>query len=149
MPKLEYFIVCESICTDIETNRLSLFNVIEELRRVPPGTPVPGHLVAQMTAVCCWNREQEDEGKDFSAVLRVQDPSGKATDLRMNFRMERPRHRLSFRIQGVPASMPGELKFELLLNDKHVAQHVVAVHEPESSTSATNNRDGGTTGPTA
>ena len=32
MPRLEYFIVCESISTDQETNRVSLFNVLEDLQ---------------------------------------------------------------------------------------------------------------------
>lgn len=34
MPKLEYLLVCESVSVDRETNRISLFNVIEDIHRV-------------------------------------------------------------------------------------------------------------------
>ncbi len=30
MPKLEYFLICESVSVDQDTNRLSLFNVLED-----------------------------------------------------------------------------------------------------------------------
>ena len=37
MAKLEFFLVCESVSTDRETNRVSLFNVIEDISTLPAG----------------------------------------------------------------------------------------------------------------
>ena len=129
MPRLEYFVVCESIAIDGETNRVSLFNIIEDIEPVSKGTPGP--ILAQMVAVSCWNQQERDENEDFQVILRIH---GKETkDFPMNFRMERPRQRLIQRLQGVPAMEPGHLRFELLLNGRHAADHVVAVH-PQAQT---------------
>jgi hypothetical protein len=48
----------------------------------------------------------------------------------MNFRMERPRQRLTVRFLGIPKMKPGKLRFELLLNGQHVAWHTVKVFAP-------------------
>lgn len=129
MPKLEYFLICESMCTEQETNRVSLFNVLEDLQVLPPGTAPGGPIVPHFVAVSCWNREPGDDDKDFQAILRIHPPSEHEDpkDFSMNFKMERPRYRLSLRFQGMPKLEPGLLKFELLLNGKHVAWHTVNV----------------------
>lgn len=96
MPKLEYFLICESMSTDQETNRVSLFNVLEDLQVLPPGTtPQPQLLVPHFVAVSCWNREPGDEDKDFQAILRIHPPKKEPKEFSMNFKMERPRYRLS------------------------------------------------------
>lgn len=129
MPKLEYFIVCESISVDRDTNRVSLFNVVEDLSAVPQGQPAI--VVAQLVAVSAWNREPEDSGQDFQAILRIHPPGDEPRDFAVNFRMRQARHRLYMRVQGVPAQRPGELKFELLLNSRHAATHTITIHPAE------------------
>lgn len=137
MPKLEYFLICESMCTDQETNRVSLFNVLEDLQVWPPGTaPQQQPLVPHFVAVSCWNREPGDEDKDFQAILRIHPPNGESKDFSLNFKMERPRYRLSLRFQGMPKLDPGVLKFELLLNGQHVAWHTVNVFSAEPASSS-------------
>lgn len=137
MPKLEYFLICESTSTDRETNRVSLFNVLEDLpvlragaagQQQPPVSPF-------FEAVSCWNREPGDEEGDFQAILRIHSPDEKPKDFSMNFKMEQPRHRLSFHFQGMPKLKPGELRFELLLNGEHVAWHTVNVFPPPNDSS--------------
>lgn len=137
MPRLEYFLVCESISTDQETNRVSLFNVLEDLEVLPQGTGRENKLfVSQFVAVSCWNQQPGDEDKDFQATLRIHAPKQEPKDFPMNFKMERPRYRLSFRFQGMPKLEPGEVKFELLLNGQHVAWHTVNVVAPSKGSSA-------------
>jgi hypothetical protein len=126
MPKLEYFLVCESVSTDRETNRVSLFNIIEEVQL--SAAPGSGYIIAQFVAVACWNRMPADEGKDYQATLRIHSPGEESIDFPLNFQMERPRHRLTFRFQGLPAVRPGDLRFELLVNGQHTADHIVTVH---------------------
>lgn len=136
MPKLEYFVVCESISVDRETNRVSLFNIVEDIQPLTKGEN--GHIIAQMVAISAWNREPGDEDKDFQLIVRIHAPGDDPHDFPLNFRMDRPRHRLLLRLQGVPAQRPGELRFELLLNSQHVAAHTVNVHSPaeKATTSA-------------
>lgn len=151
MPKLEYFLVCESVSTDRDTNRVSIFHVVEELRppkielpNTGPKTsssaalrPVPaseyGHILAQLVAVCCWYQTDDDADKDFQAMLRLRTPEGTTHDFPMNFTMNSRRQRLLFHLQGIPPLMPGELAFEILLNGEHKAEHIVTVHPPGDS----------------
>lgn len=132
MPKLEYFLVCESISTDRETNRVSLFNVLEDLQVGSPGTAAgPQILVSQFIAISCWNQETGDEAVDLQAMVKIHPPGGEPKEFTTNFKMEQPRHRVAFRIQGMPKLEPGQLKFELLLNGEHVAWHTVNIHPPK------------------
>ncbi len=126
MPKMEYFVVCESISIDHQTNRVSLFNIIEDLQ--PVGPEVQGDIIGQFVAVSSWNKSPEDEGKDFQVIHRIHTSGGEPKDFSLNFRMENPRQRLVLRIQGIPPVHPGILRIELLLNGLHFADHVVTVH---------------------
>jgi len=135
MPKLEYFLVCESISVDRDTNRISLFNVIEEVHVAKTIDDVRGPALSNFVAVACWNRQEGDEGRDFQAMLRVYLPTPEDADdvepgeLTMNFRTESPRQRLLMRVsaQTIPFVPRGKLRFELLLNGEHCAEHEVAV----------------------
>jgi hypothetical protein len=128
MPNLEYFLVCESMSTDRETNRVSLFNILEEIQAPSPdGPPSPAIPVAGVVAVCCWNQEQDDEDEDFQVMIRIHAPGQEVQEFPINFKMDQPRHRLALRFPGVPKTDPGQLKFELCLNGKHVAWHTVSV----------------------
>jgi hypothetical protein len=130
MPKLEYFLVCESVSIDKDTNRVSIFHVVEEFR--PLQATENALVVTQLVAVCCWYEEADDAGKDFQTILRLCTPDGKERDFPMNFQMKSRRQRLLFQLQGVPPLSPGDLTFEVWLNGKRQASHIVTVHPPES-----------------
>ena len=125
MPKLEYFLVCESTSVDRTTNRLSLFNIIEAMSVVKDGQP--GYRIAQLFAVSCWLKQEGDEGREFQSLLRIRAPCGGQAELTMNFHMEKERQRLLSQIAIPPLSVDGDLVFELLLNSKHAATHTVAI----------------------
>jgi hypothetical protein len=129
MPKLEYFLVCESVSTDQETNRVSLFNILEEVQVLTGDTPPQlGVSILQFIAFSCWNREPGDEDRDLQLIVRLHVPGNEErVDFPLNFHMDRPRHRVAMRFQGLPKAEPGDLKFELLLNGEHVAWHTVQV----------------------
>lgn len=111
MAHLEYFLVAEDVSVDQTTNRLSLFNTLEEFQT--PGFPL---LISKCCAVALWQKEPDDEGRDFQCVLRIILPTGQTHQLETNFRMANPRHRIINRIQGLPILAAGELRFDLLLN---------------------------------
>ncbi len=70
MPKLEYFLICESTSTDQVTNRVSLFNVLENLQVLRAGAARQQQpsVAPFFEAVSCWNREPGDEERDFQAT---------------------------------------------------------------------------------
>ena len=127
MPKLEYFIVSEGVSVDRQTNRVSLFNVLEEahLDRFPAAIP-------QVVVTSAWNREPLDEDVDYQVQLRIYAPGEEShREFTTNIRIETDRHRVLQRIVNLQVSQPGELKFEVLINGQHAASHVVTIHQAE------------------
>ena len=62
MPKLEYFLICESMSTDQETSRVSLFNVLDDLQVLTP------KCCRHRRYLAGWRPAQRDDGE------RVQSP---------------------------------------------------------------------------
>jgi hypothetical protein len=113
-----------------------LFNVLEDLQLIASESTAQQQLpIAHLVAVSCWNRESGDEQRDFQMTLRIHASGQEPKDFPLNFTMERPRHRLALRLQGLPKLEPGELRFELLLNGQHVAWHTVNVFPPPKESS--------------
>jgi hypothetical protein len=128
MPRLEYFLVAESSAIDERTDRVSLFNILEQYR--PPKLPF---ALPHCVAVCVWTREAEDAGKPFQALLKVTLPGEDETkDLAINFRMENEVVRNRLEISLIPLSRQGEIRFELSLNGKLQKTYVIHVLSPDS-----------------
>lgn len=122
MAHMEFFIVSEEVSVDQQTNRLSLFNVLEQVA----GSDFP-LVVLSAAAVSLWVAEAGDDGRDFQCMMRVFLPDGNRHELTTNFRFRGRRHRVIQRIQGVPLTEPGVLRFEVLLNGEYAASHEVDV----------------------
>ena len=127
MPRLEYFLVASSVSIDQSTNRVSVFEIIEEIRG--PTFPL---RIPSCAAITLWCAEDGDQDTDFQAMLRVYMPDGRTNEFATNFRLAMPRHRITQRFQGLTISGPGELRFEMLLNGEHKADHLVTVLPTES-----------------
>ncbi len=137
MPKLEYFLLCESVSVDQDTNRISLFNVLEDFQIASPDTngKTPLCFLGQFVAVALFNREPDDDEKDFEACLRFNLPDDKHSEHRIAFRMDRNRQRLLLRFVGMPpVDKDGVLRFELLLDGTRCASHTVHLSTDTSST---------------
>jgi len=122
MARLEFFVVSQSVSIDQATNRSSVFEILEVVQ-----APVFPTVIHQCVAISLWRREPGDEGQEFQLLLRITTPSGQKHEIRSNFRLTSPRHRVMQRIQGLPIESEGELRFEAILNEKHAAEHVVDV----------------------
>jgi len=120
MAHMEFFIVSEEVSVDQQTNRLSLFNVLEQV-----GGPDFPFVLLSATAVSLWVAEDGDDGHDFQCIVRVLLPDGGRHELTTNFTFRGRRHRIIQRIQGLPINGPGLLRFEILLNGEYRASHEV------------------------
>ena len=128
MPKLEYFLLCESVAVDQDTNRISLFNVLEDFQIAPPadGLHKPAYILSQFVAVALFNREDDDGEKEFEACLRFNLPNDQHSENKIKFRMERNRQRVLMRFVVMPpVGSDGVLRFELLLDGTSCASHTV------------------------
>lgn len=123
MARLEFFLVSRSSSVDVSTNQVSAFEILEEIHVAKFPAIYP-----ECVAITVLRLEEGDEEKDFQGLLCITTPSGDTNEQRVNFRMTSTRHRLIQRIIGVPLTQSGILKFEIKLNDKHLAEHIVDVH---------------------
>lgn len=125
MPRLEYFVAAESIAIDQTTNRVSIFNVVEEL--IPGPGPFPKQIPSVVT-IACIDAQEGDEQQDYQATLRIHGaPMARELLFPLNFRFVSPRQRLAHRVDMLNLAGPGVLLFELQLNGNHFAEHRVTV----------------------
>ena len=130
MPELEYFLVAESISVDQETNRVSIFNVLEELHAESAPISYPA-----LVAISSWNLAENELGGDFQVMLRVNSPAQEAPfDYPINLSREpRRRHRIYHRLIGPTFHAFGDLRFEVLLNGEHRASHVISIIQTDDN----------------
>ena len=127
MATLEYFIVAESVSVDQITNRVSIFNVLEEVH--PPKLPF---AISKLVAVCLWIAEEGDEDRDFQVAFTFTQPDDEKKVWYQNFRIPGRRHRTIATFDGIPLSRAGTLRLDVELNQEHKASHVVNIFDPEA-----------------
>ena len=127
MPKLEYFIVAESVSIDQTTNCISIFHVLEQINIREFPTPL-----RQLTAIAHWNAEKVDIDRDFQVTIVVTPPGDEPKEFHQNFRIIRPRHRTIANLVGLPLTQPGTLTIEIRLNGEHKAYHTIDILKIES-----------------
>jgi hypothetical protein len=129
MPKLEYFLVAESISVDQDQNKVSVFNILEEVA-VPESDLT---VIPQLVALSSWIFEPEDMGQDFQVTLRVLVPRTMTPETTkefpINFTGPKKRQRIYHRIRDLPLPQAGDVVFQLLLNGDHKASHTLTVHQ--------------------
>ena len=133
MPKLEYFLVAQSISIDRDLNQISVFNILEEVS-IPKSGPA---FIPQMVALGSWILEPEDIGKDFQVMLEIVPPVAENAEnlqkVSINFTGTTKRQRVYSRIVGLPLPQAGDVAFRLLLNGHHEASHTLSVRQQEDS----------------
>ena len=127
MPKIEYFVVCESVSIDQTTNTMSVFHVLEQINS--PHFPI---VLPRLTAVAHWNACEGDNDRDFQVGIIVTLPDGEPKEFSQNFRMIRPRHRTIANFIGLPVNGPGTMTIEMRLNGEHQAFHTIDVRTIET-----------------
>ena len=128
MPKLEYFVVADSVSIDQSTNEVSVFNIWEEINTDDLPTIVP-----RGAAITLWNAEPGDAGRDFQSMLVIRLPDGAVLQSPANFTMSTPRHRVTQRFVALPVTTEGEIVFSVMLNGELKATHTVSVRRVGSA----------------
>ena len=128
MIKLEYFVVCEDLIIDSETNAVTLVRVLEDVL-----SESSSHFLPQLVAVASWTVEAGDTIEDHEAVLKVTPPGCETVDFKTVISKGRSRYRTISTITLIPLHKPGELKIELLFDQEHNATHTITVHPREAA----------------
>jgi hypothetical protein len=111
MPSLLLFVPTESLSIDQGSNRLSLFNVLEQINVAN----FPARL-AQICLVTLWQRDR-NESKDeaFGQIIDLRDPDGMSLcpPRLARFTMPKKRHRLVSIIGNVEIHRAGQHEIRL------------------------------------
>jgi hypothetical protein len=142
MARLEYFIVCRSVAVDIDTDEITLANVLEDVFLEES----PTYVLPRIVAVSSWELSAEEMGGAFQAMLGVVLPGGKPVRFPMNLARGRLRYRAIQGVLNIPLDQPGKLAFEVQLNGDHSAWHYVTVH-PAAVRRKNESNDPGAVGP--
>jgi len=126
MPKLEFFLVCRSVQTDIITNETSFINVLEDI--TPEEFP---YIIQRAMSVSLWNFEPSEARDDYQAALVVRIPGKREARFPMNLSFYEHRCRAIQGILEIPIEGPCDVTFEVQLNGKHAALHTVKIHPKE------------------
>ena len=139
MADLEFFAVAESLSVDQATNRISLFNILEEIQvmKLPPGVvAAPPHFFA----VSSWNMAPDDSGKTFCVSLKFKMEGRDQVELgKVDFTTDRRRQRVFLAVVGfpLPFESPCDVRFEIYLNGSYKASHLISVTLADSQQNQT------------
>jgi hypothetical protein len=118
------FALCAAgITVDRYSNRLSIFNLIEQI--VSPGFPA---WLPEVTFLVVLRRENNEAGQfQARAEIRVGDNAiGAPTQVAVDFEGGNTARQI-MNFQGIPVPAPGELTFRLFLPDNQVATVTIPV----------------------
>ena len=124
MPKLEYFLVAESVSIDRDQNRVSVFNILEEVS-IPKSDP---KIIPYLVAFSSWIIAPEDQGKDFQVSVELAGPNlDRTLVFPVNFTANGNRQRTRVGISGMPIERTGDTVFSLKLNGEQTASHNLTI----------------------
>jgi hypothetical protein len=131
--KLRYFLVADSAAVDQSTNRLSLFNLIDEIH-IPPVTQRPPDqsppiFMTQLCIVASWDIETGDEKQDWQLSIVAHLPKEEEKTFPINFRMEPGKriHRVIMNFVGLPIRDEGNVRLAVLLNNRPQGEQIIPV----------------------
>jgi hypothetical protein len=127
MAGLEFFVLAESVSIDQATNRLSVFNILEELR----GRTLP-RQAPQIVVVSVLLFEEEEQRREWQLALIIRDPAGvERNRFNTNIQGQSRRHRIIQQLRGYSFDSVGEWRAEIELNGEHKACHRLTVAPPD------------------
>lgn len=125
MPSLEYFLVAESVSSDVKRNTLSIFHVLSDIRVEKFPTEV-----GPIAAVSGWISNENEVKEHTEAQLKLVIRSASHQwEFRGNFKSEVKYQNYTFLFRTVPAPGPGEIIFELFKDEQHIAKHTLTVRD--------------------
>jgi hypothetical protein len=115
-------VASQSISRDGETNRLSIFNLLEDL--AGEGFPL---LLQTVAATFLLERAADDPAQPPARLsVRLGDARILDTAVDVDF-ADVLRTRVMVRVEGVVLPGPGELRFDLYVQDTHISEWVTHV----------------------
>jgi hypothetical protein len=128
MPRLEYFLVSTSASLDGATGRVSIFEVLTEIR-----TPRVPAVLGRCVSVACWAMDEKELNKDYQATIVLKRPGASTEKYKANFRASERYQHVLHEFSGMPIRGIGTLTFEVELDGTHAASHTILIHQSVES----------------
>jgi hypothetical protein len=125
MPRLDFFTVCCSASRANATKQVFRAHTLTDF--FPATFP---DVLARSAVISSWRLTRREMRQDWVATLVIKPPGRTETFFPMNLSNSLRRSPHVREIMAIPLSEPGPLLFELLLDGKSVASHVVTIHAP-------------------
>lgn len=121
MPRVAFFICCDSTSVDYRTNVLSIFNVFEQVN-VPQDASLKNVLL-NFQLVTLWHRLEGEENGAFVQKIDAVAPSGAHIgSMETEFVLDKPRHRIVNRGENFPFRELGTYQFKLWVKRREEAE---------------------------
>jgi len=127
MPKLLMHLAASKIIVDANDNTLSIVSIIQEIHIArKPGADLTNAVTPlDWSILTVWNREPDDGQSVFEQRIELILPNGEAVAQgEVQFQMSERTHRITVRMQGVPASQAGECRVHLSLRCRETGDEV-------------------------
>lgn len=124
-PAVEYFLVAEATALDQDTNKLSVFNILNHV--VVPRLP---STIPNMVALSCWicSEAQRRANQEYTTTLLIRPAGGRPPrEFRARFRPESKYQYARHEVRGMPVDEPGEAIFELWLDGQKMTEHRLTI----------------------
>lgn len=117
--KHRWSILCQSSNIDKESNNLSIFNILEELRVTPPNQNAKEIIVRiPLQLITLWEKQTEKETARSKVEIELFDPKGNALQ-KVSYALSTPKKRIRFvvRMDGIKVTESGEYIFKIKIGD--------------------------------
>jgi hypothetical protein len=125
MPKLRWFVACENVVIDQETDRVTTVGILDRI------TPVEfPALLVKVGMAGCWDCTGADPEQDYQVAISISPPGNKeAKIIRTNLKetKERTQQIMVLGIGFVPVETSGEILIEVRLNDESIQVYKIDV----------------------
>ena len=121
-------ILCEDIIRDVETDRVTIINTIEEINAI--GFPL------FLQKLCCFvslDKEGIDiQSFDGKLIIKNNDKTLVDMSAKIVF-LEKPRARVMIKLAGIPIYEPGILVVEMLESEKIFLNYNIPINQPKQA----------------
>ena len=123
MPRLLIFAPCEKVLISID-NAVSLINTLfggHITAHIPSGQSrdAPLSIPMNWSIFCLWEKQDEDEGKEYEQSIRMVYPNGHVTfDRPQSLIMDKMLHRTISTSTSFPVAEAGKYNLLLMLKDR-------------------------------
>lgn len=125
MPRLEYFVVSESVSIDKNRNTVSIFHVMNKIGL----SPLPG-AIPMLSAISGWEFSETElkDKAEFQVKFEFRTPGSTEPKIfRSNLNSSVRFKNVHLEIQEVPIEQAGDLKVTLYLDDVSQATHTIQI----------------------